>query len=358
MNSNVKPNADASRTVAPGGNQGPILTVDALEVGFSSGGKGFSIVEGVSFAVNAGRTLAVVGESGSGKSVTSLALLGLLGKLATTRGHAAYRTKDGRIVDLLQLQEKELRSLRGEEISMIFQEPMTALNPVLHIEDQLVEVLHNHQKISQLEARRQALEMLRFVGIPDAERRLRTYPHELSGGMRQRIMIASALMRRPNLLIADEPTTALDVTIQAQILRLLRRLQRSLGMAMIFITHDLGVVGQIADDVVVMYSGRVVETGPVQTVLQAPQHPYTQGLLGSAPRVSADGTPAPLTPIPGIVPSPASPPPGCRFHPRCSQHVEGVCDGIEPKLESVSEIQQVRCVRWQQIAATAEVRHV
>jgi oligopeptide/dipeptide ABC transporter ATP-binding protein len=200
--------------------------------------------------------------------------------------------------------------------------------------------------------------MLRFVGIHDAERRLRSFPHELSGGMRQRVMIASALMRRPNLLIADEPTTALDVTIQAQILRLLRRLQRSLGMAMIFITHDLGVVSQIADDVVVMYSGRVVEAGPVRTVLQAPRHPYTRGLLGSAPKISADGTPSPLTPIPGIVPSPANTPAGCRFHPRCSQFVAGICDRDEPQLESVSEIQQARCVRWKQIATSAEVLHV
>ncbi|MCF8482460.1 MAG: ABC transporter ATP-binding protein [Rhodospirillum sp.] len=325
----------------------PLLGVEDLGIAFGA----TKVVEGLRFSVDPGRTLAIVGESGSGKSITSLAVMGLLGSSASVSGRALFRRRDGEVVDLLRLSPGRSRALRGDEIAMVFQEPMTALNPVLRIGDQLVEVLRNHGRPTRGAARARALEMLRTVGIPDPESRLHAYPHELSGGMRQRVMIAMALMLEPGLLIADEPTTALDVTIQAQILLLLRRLQKSLGMALVFITHDLGIVGQIADDVAVMYSGRVVEAGPARAVLATPNHPYTRGLLGSAPQVDASGTPLPLKPIPGIVPSPVFPPAGCRFHPRCGEAKAGLCDRTEPVLEPTGSARGVSCLRWKEIAS-------
>jgi len=325
-----------------------ILRVENLSVSFSGGA--IRVVDNLNLQVRRGRTLAIVGESGSGKSVTSLALLKLLPQSARVGGRAVFRGRGGTEADLLGLPDAESRRLRGNEISMIFQEPMSALNPVMQIGQQLFEVLHNHGQVPSEGVRARAIEMLTTVGIPDAEARLTSYPHELSGGMRQRVMIAMALMMHPVLLIADEPTTALDVTIQAQILLLLRRLQRKLGMGMIFITHDLAVVGQIADDVAVMYSGRVVEAGPVRDVFAAPRHPYTQGLLRSAPSVDAAGNLLPLEPIPGTVPLPSNPPPGCRFHPRCSHAVAGICDETEPQLEQIGPQRSVRCLRWKEVS--------
>lgn len=325
-----------------------LLRVEALGVAFGKGS--LQVVDDIAFNVAPGRTVAIVGESGSGKSVTSLALLGLLSRSAKLTGKALFRRRNGTEVDLLALSQAEARQLRGDEIAMIFQEPMSALNPVMRIGDQLVEVLRNHTTSSVRAARAEAVAMLHTVGIPDAGRRMASYPHELSGGMRQRVMIAMALMLRPVLLLADEPTTALDVTIQAQILLLLRRLQQKFGMGLIFITHDLGVVGQIADDVAVMYSGRVVESGPVREVLGAARHPYTQGLLRSAPRMDDSGNPLPLTPIPGTVPLPTNPPSGCRFHPRCAEAIKGICDQAEPALEAAEVDHHVRCVRWREIA--------
>ena len=326
---------------------GPLLEVEDLAVGFG----GLPVVKGLSFAVHPGRTLAIVGESGSGKSVTSLALMGLLDQRAQVAGTARFRRRDGATVELLAASRAEVRALSGNQMAMIFQEPMTALNPVLRIGDQLAEVLTNHGRPTRSEARDRSVEMLRTTGIPDPERRLSAYPHELSGGMRQRVMIAMALMLRPGLLIADEPTTALDVTIQAQILLLLRRLQAQMGMGMIFITHDLGVVGQVADDMAVMYAGELVESGPVRAVLDAPRHPYTRGLMRSVPTFDTAGRRRPLTPIPGSVPSPLAPPPGCPFHPRCADAEPGRCDRLDLVPEVVGPGRIVRCLRWKEIAA-------
>jgi oligopeptide/dipeptide ABC transporter, ATP-binding protein, C-terminal domain len=345
MNRITTPAAGAS--MAPAGSApAPLLAIEGLSVGLG----GLPIVKGLSFALQPGRTLAIVGESGSGKSVTSLALMGLLGARAQVAGSARFRRRDGTLTDLLRASPAEARAINGNEIAMIFQEPMTALNPVLRIGDQLTEVLTNHGRPNRRAARARALEMLTITGIPDPERRLAAYPHELSGGMRQRVMIAMALMLRPGLLIADEPTTALDVTIQAQILLLLRRLQAQMGMGMIFITHDLGVVGQVADDMAVMYAGELVEGGPVRDVLRAPRHPYTRGLMRSAPGFDAAGRPIPLNPIPGVVPSPLDPPPGCAFHPRCAEAQAGRCDRLAPVPEQIGEGRTVSCLRWKEIA--------
>jgi peptide/nickel transport system ATP-binding protein len=290
----------------------PLLEVRDLRTHFRVDGRDVPAVDGVSFSVAAGRTLGIVGESGCGKSVTSLSIMGLVpqppGRIAG--GEILF---DG--VDLLKLPPREMRELRGDRIAMIFQEPMTSLNPAFTVGDQIVEAIVRHRRVGRADAKARAIEMLRQVRIPSPERRFDEYPHRLSGGMRQRAMIAMALACGPRLLIADEPTTALDVTIQAQILELMRALREETGTAIILITHDLGVIAEVADDVVVMYAGRVVERAPVAALFAEPQHPYTIGLLGSIPRL--DGAPSRLAAIEGQVPGPDGEIPGCRFHPRC-----------------------------------------
>jgi peptide/nickel transport system ATP-binding protein len=290
-----------------------LLEVRDLRTLFAvEGGGEFAAVDGVGFTLGAGRTLGIVGESGCGKSVTALSIMGLVARPPGRIGGGSI-VFDG--VDLLQLPPSAMRELRGDRISMIFQEPMTSLNRAFTVGDQIVEGIVRHRPASEPTARALALEMLRRVHIPSPEERFDDYPHRLSGGMRQRVMIAMALACKPALLIADEPTTALDVTVQAQILDLMRQLRHETGTAIILITHDLGVVAELADDVVVMYAGQVVEEGPVQAIFQNPRHPYTEGLLGAIPRL---GHPVErLTVIPGTAPSATEWPAGCRFHTRC-----------------------------------------
>ncbi|WP_209425422.1 ABC transporter ATP-binding protein [Pararhodobacter sp. SW119] len=301
-----------------------VLRVEDLSIRFA--GQPIDLIDGVSFAIQPGRTLCVVGESGCGKSVTSLAVMGLLPKRVArvTASNLRFRGQD-----LLTMSTDAMSDLRGNRMAMIFQEPMTSLNPVFTVGDQVAEAVRRHKRCSPREARDRALEMFRKVRMPAAEKRLDDYPHQLSGGMRQRVMIAMALANDPELLIADEPTTALDVTIQAQILDLMRELQEETGAALLMITHDLGVVAEIADEVAVMYAGRVVESGPVARIFNDPQHPYTLGLMGSMPAIS--GRQGRLITIPGSVPVPESMPPGCRFASRCPfASVE--CDAGRPPL--------------------------
>ena len=302
----------------------PVLSVADLSIRFR--GQPVDLIDGVSFSIERGRTLCLVGESGCGKSVTSLAVMGLLPKRAATirAGHLRFRGQD-----LLAMPEAALADLRGNRMAMIFQEPMTSLNPVYTVGDQVAEAVRRHRRCSAKEARERALEMFRKVRMPAAEKRLDDYPHQLSGGMRQRVMIAMALANDPELLIADEPTTALDVTIQAQILDLMRELQEETGAALLMITHDLGVVAEIADEVAVMYAGRVVESGSVTRIFNDPQHPYTLGLMGSMPAIS--GRQGRLITIPGAVPVPEAMPPGCRFATRCPFAIPR-CDAARPDL--------------------------
>ncbi|MSO99774.1 MAG: ABC transporter ATP-binding protein [Acetobacteraceae bacterium] len=290
----------------------PILRVRDLKTYFDTDRGLFRAVDGISFDVGASRTVGLVGESGCGKSVTSLSVMGLI-PMPPGRIEGGEILFEGR--DVLRLPADERRRLRGGKMSMIFQEPMTSLNPVRTVGHQIVECIQAHSPISTRAARARAIEALDLVRIPAAASRIDDYPHHMSGGMRQRVMIAMALSCEPSLLIADEPTTALDVTIQAQILDLLRDLQSRLGMAILIITHDLGVIAEIAEDVVVMYAGKIVETAPVRDLFGDPQHPYTIGLLGSIPRLDADRTR--LSTIEGTVPSPQNQPKGCRFSPRC-----------------------------------------
>jgi oligopeptide/dipeptide ABC transporter ATP-binding protein len=298
----------------------PVLEVANLSIRFR--GQAIDLIDDVSFAIPRGKTLCLVGESGCGKSVTSLAIMGLLPKRAAIVRQGAVRF-NGR--DLLGLPEEAIEDLRGNSMAMIFQEPMTSLNPAFTVGHQVAEAVRRHKGCSAAEARDRALEMFRKVRMPAAEKRLDDYPHQMSGGMRQRVMIAMALANDPALLIADEPTTALDVTIQAQILDLMRELQEDTGAALLMITHDLGVVAEIADDVAVMYAGRVVESGPVGRIFDEPQHPYTLGLMGSMPAIA--GRQGRLMTIPGSVPSPEAMPAGCRFATRCP-FVIGACRDV------------------------------
>jgi len=325
--------------VSPGGGA-PLLEVDALRVSFHTDDGVVHAVDGASYSVQAGKTLGVVGESGSGKSVSSLTALGL------TRGPGARISGamrfEGR--DLLTLSDDELRKVRGNDVAMIFQDPLSALHPFYKVGYQLMETVRAHNKVSKRTARERAIELLTLVGIPDPARRVENYPHEFSGGMRQRAMIAMALANEPRLLIADEPTTALDVTVQAQILALLGDLQKRLGMAIIIITHDLGVVAEIADEIAVMYAGRIVEHAPTREIFSAPQHPYTWGLLKSIPRLeTARGSE--LEPIPGRPPSLINRPSGCHFHPRCPYARESHSQ-IDPELAAVpgAPEHQVACL--------------
>ena len=307
-----------------------LLEVDRLQTHFRTPDGVNRAVDGVSFHVEAGETLAIVGESGCGKSVTAMSILRLIpeppGKIA-----GAIRF-NGR--DLLKLSDREMRSIRGNDISMIFQEPMTSLNPVLTVGRQIGETLQLHQGLSRRQAEARAVESLKLVGIPEPQRRVREYPHQLSGGMRQRVMIAIALSCDPKVLIADEPTTALDVTIQAQILDLMRDLKHRVGAAIVLITHDLGVVAEVAERVVVMYAGRKVEEAPVGPLFRAPRHPYTQGLLGSMPKLgsSLHGDEGRLAEIPGLVPSLKTKLEGCVFASRCP-YVTDLCRKVAPALE-------------------------
>jgi peptide/nickel transport system ATP-binding protein len=320
----------------------PLLTIEDLQTHFFTRDGVVRAVDGVSYAVEAGETLAVVGESGCGKSVTALSILRLVPSPPGRIVGGAIRFEG---VDLLQIGEGEMRRIRGNEISMIFQEPMTSLNPVLTVSRQITETLILHQGLTARAAAARAIEMLRLVRIPEPERRARQYPHELSGGMRQRVMIAMALACHPKLLIADEPTTALDVTIQAQILDLMRELKSEIGAAIILITHDLGVVAEMAQRVVVMYAGRKVEEAPVGDLFRRPQHPYTLGLLASVPRLGATlgrAEPPRLAEIPGTVPSLRDPIVGCAFAPRCAYATER-CSREAPPLEAKTAAHLAAC---------------
>ncbi|HWP84370.1 MAG TPA: ABC transporter ATP-binding protein [Terriglobia bacterium] len=319
----------------------PLLAVKNLQTHFFTDRGVARAVDGVSFTIPAGSTLGLVGESGCGKSVTALSILRLV------------QSPPGRIVggaielegrDLLRLSEEEIRQVRGNQISMIFQEPMTSLNPVFTIGNQIMEALRLHRKVSKREAEEQTVAMLRRVKIPSAETLIHQYPHQISGGMRQRVMIAMALVCHPKLLIADEPTTALDVTIQAQILELLEDLQAEFGMSVLMITHDLGIVADLADHVAVMYAGQIVESAPTRELFANPQHPYTVGLFQSRPRLGARKQR--LAVIPGTVPNPIDFPSGCRFHPRCGHVVED-CRRTDVQLLSVAPQQESRCLRVQ-----------
>jgi oligopeptide/dipeptide ABC transporter ATP-binding protein len=330
-----------------------LLAVNGLKTYFNTDDGVVKSVDGVTFHLNKGETLAVVGESGSGKSVTSLSIMRLIpmppGQIV--EGEVLFTGKDGVQKNLVRLPEPEMRKIRGNDISMIFQEPMTSLNPVYTVGDQIAEAVILHQGKNKKEAMGVATDMLRFVGIPAPEKRVNEYPHQMSGGMRQRVMIAMALSCNPALLIADEPTTALDVTIQAQILDLMRKLQTDIGMSILFITHNLGVVAEMADRVVVMYGGRVVEEGDVVEIFKAPRHPYTMGLLNSIPRpgeAHVPGTPkGRLEAIPGNVPNPLNLPPGCAFEPRCKFAVEA-CREAVPPLFDTGNGHTARCIRWQE----------
>jgi peptide/nickel transport system ATP-binding protein len=326
-----------------------ILSVRDLKTWFVTRRMTAKAVDGVTFDLKRGETLAVVGESGSGKSVTSLSIMGLLSRPgAIAGGSILFRDRQERVHDLATFGPKDFRKIRGREIAMIFQEPMTSLNPLYTVGDQIGEMIALHEPVSRQEARSRALEMLRHVEIPDAASRLDDYPHQMSGGMRQRVMIAMALACGPSLLIADEPTTALDVTIQAQILDLLRRLQAQFGMSILFITHNLGVVAEIAHDVVVMYGGRVVEQAPVNDLFAHQRHPYTKGLLACTPSaardISAEGERQALYSIPGSVPPITDLPPGCAFEPRCRFALKA-CREAPPPLVAAGSAGFSRCIR-------------
>jgi oligopeptide/dipeptide ABC transporter ATP-binding protein len=344
----------------------PLLEVNNLKTHFHLDQGIVRAVNGVNFTVRRGQTVGLVGESGCGKSILARSILRIVpapGRIV--EGNILFHRNGGNgdglsdgagaqtgVVDLAQLDPRgaEIRSIRGAEIAMVFQEPMTSLSPVHTIGNQIIEAIRLHQDVSKETARQQAIRVLERVNMPHPERTIDRYPHQLSGGMRQRAMIAMALSCRPALLIADEPTTALDVTTQAQILTLMRDLQNEFGMAIIFITHDLGVIAQMVDYVIVMYLGQVVEMADVDTIFYNPKHPYTQSLLRSIPRLgrkSVQGTSGRLTAIRGSVPDPYSAPSGCPFHPRCRHAIAGVCDKQEPPFLEVEPSHQVRCVLYE-----------
>ncbi len=314
-----------------------VLQVKDLHVSFTTYGGEVKAVRGVSFDLHKGETLAIVGESGCGKSVTSQSIMRLIpeppGRI--TQGSVLFKGKD-----LTKVSEPEMRKIRGADISMIFQDPMTALNPTLTVGDQIMEGIIQHKKVSKAEAKKQAVDMLNLVGIPSPTERLKQYPHQFSGGMRQRIVIAMALVCQPEVLIADEPTTALDVTIQAQILNLFKDIQKKTGVSIIIITHDLGVVAQVADRVAVMYAGKIVESGNRREIFYRGEHPYTKGLLNSVPRLDLEDEE--LVPIIGSPPDLFSPPVGCAFAARCEYAME-VCERVYPMKTTLSEEHHVDC---------------
>ncbi|WP_442596306.1 ABC transporter ATP-binding protein [Neobacillus sp. D3-1R] len=317
-----------------------VVSVENLKTYFYTEDGTVPAIDGVSFEVKKGETLAIVGESGSGKSVTSLSIMRLIpsppGKIL--EGDIKFHGES-----LLEKSDKEMRSIRGNKISMIFQEPMTSLNPVYKVGDQIAETIMLHQKKSKKDAYAEAVNLLKLVGIPEPERRINQYPHELSGGMRQRVMIAIALACNPELLIADEPTTALDVTIQNQILQLMKKLKEQTNMSIMLITHDLGVVAEMADRVVVMYSGQIVEQGDIYTIFENPKHPYTEGLLKSMP--SAEKRVGKLYAIDGVVPNPLNLPAGCRFADRC-EYATSLCHQEMPQIQTLGEGEVVRCWKY------------
>jgi oligopeptide/dipeptide ABC transporter ATP-binding protein len=330
-----------------------LLTVEDLHARFLTDQGEVAAVDGISFTIRRGKTLALLGESGCGKSVTGQAILRLIeppGRVV--RGRIVLRSRHAGVIDITGLDEDDARlyEVRGGLVSMIFQEPLSALSPVHTVGNQISEVIRLHRPGAAGEARRLSLDMLAKVGVVPPERRFGQYPHEMSGGLRQRVGIAMALVGDPELLVADEPTTALDVTTQVQILGLIRKLQRDMGCAVLLITHDLGVVAQTADDVAVMYLGRIVEHGSVRDILQHPGHPYTRGLLGSLPGLNVQGR---LAAIPGAVPSLTAIPAGCAFHPRCAYAQAGRCDaGSAPPLAPLAPGHAVACVRAQELPAT------
>lgn len=317
-----------------------LLQINNLKVSFNTDNGFISPVDGVSFDIKDGETLSVVGESGCGKSLTALAIMGLIDKPG--------RIEEGKILfqnrDLVNVKKSDWHQIRGKELAMIFQEPLTSLNPVFTIGNQISESICLHQKVNKQEARKRSIELLKRVGISRADKVYDSYPHSLSGGMRQRAMIAIALSCNPKMLIADEPTTALDVTIQAQILELMRGLSREYGTAIMLITHDLGVVAEMADQVIVMYAGQVVEKSDVFSLFKDPKHPYTYGLLSSTPKINEDKEE--LEAIEGVVPNPYDVPKGCRFYPRCSK-VHERCVLEQPKLIEISDKRAVRCWLYQ-----------
>lgn len=329
----------------------PLLEVKDLRIHFFTDEGVVKAVNGVDMTIERGKTLCLVGESGCGKSVTARAFLKIIHSPGRITGgemlyHHQHSDGTSTITDLAQLDPKgrAIRAIRGKEISMIFQEPMTSLSVMHTVGNQIMETIHLHEDVSKQEARNRAIELLRKVEIPKPERIVDEYPFRLSGGMRQRAMIAMALACNPTLLIADEPTTALDVTTQAQILKLIKSLQEQYGMAVLFITHDLGVVAEIADDVAVMYLGRIVEQGDVDTIFNAPKHPYTQALLHSIPKIAAKRQN--LVSIAGMVPSPFRRPTGCTFHPRCTQRMAH-CSTVEPTLTETEDNHKVRCLLYE-----------
>ena len=335
----------------------PLLRVENLTVHFDTEDGIVKAVDGISYELARGRVLGIVGESGSGKSVSSSTIMGLTrGSNARISGRAVFAGRD-----LIAMPDSELTELRGDEIAMIFQDPLSSLHPFYRVGAQLVEAVQAHRDVSKAQARDRAIELLGFVGIPEPKRRFDSYPHEFSGGMRQRAMIAMALVNEPDLLIADEPTTALDVTVQAQILELIGRLKDELGMAVIIITHDLGVVAEMSDDVAVMYGGRIVERAPTPRIFAAPEHPYTWGLLRSIPRLDVPRD-EPLVPISGQPPSLITLPTGCSFHPRCA-YVQPDHRKIDPGLEPVADVPshavacllpvQTRRALWRELRAGA-----
>ena len=335
----------------------PILEVRNLQTHFYTDQGVVPAVDGVSFSLYEGEVLGIVGESGCGKSVTSLSIMGLIpsppGKIVG--GEILFRQKQGngeQTENLVKVSKKRLRQIRGNQIAMIFQEPMTSLDPLFTIGDQIIEVLKNHRKISKREARKKAIELVQSVGIPRAEEIVDDYPHQLSGGMRQRVMIAMAMACDPEVLIADEPTTALDVTIQAQILDLMKKLNREKGTAIIMITHDLGVVAEMCDRVIVMYAGKVVEEGSVRTILKDPKHPYTKGLIRSLPKLRERKKR--LYSIPGQVPKPGSIQKGCRFAPRCELAFDR-CFVEDPSLYTIKEGHRCRCFLYEKEGNVAHV---
>lgn len=315
----------------------PLLQINNLQTYFNIGTRVVKAADGITFSVKAGETMALVGESGCGKSVTAMSIMGLLPPdITQMRGEILFKDKD-----LLKMSKEEIRGIRGKDISMIFQEPMTSLNPAYTIGEQIAEAVMVHGNVEKKIAWSKAVEMLELVGIPAAAQRAKEYPHQLSGGMRQRVMIAMALVCNPRLLLADEPTTALDVTIQAQILDLIRKLVKDLNTALIMITHDLGVVAEMAQSMAVMYAGRIVEQGSVEEIFSAPQHPYTVGLMNSIPRLDGDKKQR-LHTIEGLVPDLSELPVGCAFIERC-EYAQGQCGFIRPLLTGSADRRQVAC---------------
>jgi peptide/nickel transport system ATP-binding protein len=334
------------------------LRVEDLRVHFRLDEGILKAVDGVSFSLEKGKTLGLVGESGCGKSVTSQAILRIVPEPGSVQGRILYRWNDGEPVDLAALDEdgKEIRSIRGKDITMIFQEPMSSFSPLYTMGNQLMEAILLHRTRDKQEARRIAIEMLRKVGIANAEERIDDYPHEFSGGMRQRVMIAMALSCNPDLLVADEPTTALDVTIQAQVLELMKNLQSEFGMSILFITHDLGVIAEMCDDVAVMYLGRVVEYCSADELFYNPRHPYTIGLLKSIPRIGDRNKNEKLAAIRGVVPQPLNLPPRCGFYDRCDRMIPGLCDSHDVPMAEVAAGHSVRCFLYEEVMAEHERR--